>query len=143
MVPSAYVVLDALPMTPNGKVDRCALTATKTNVLALREYQTPQGEEEQKLAEIWRELLRVERVGRNDNFFELGGNSLLALRLATRIRSHYAVKLPLPKIFAQPTLAGLAGLIGEALADLKRYEAVEIGRSDVAFDQGEHEEILL
>ena len=143
MVPSAYEVLDSLPMTPSGKVDRRALAATKATVLALREYQAPQGDEEQALAEIWRELLRVEQVGRDDDFFELGGNSLLVLRLVIRIRSRYEVKLALPKIFARPTLGGVAGLIVEALADLKRYEAVEIGRSNVAFDRGEHEEMLL
>ncbi|HEU5138276.1 MAG TPA: amino acid adenylation domain-containing protein [Steroidobacteraceae bacterium] len=143
MVPSGYEVLDSLPMTPNGKVDRRALAATKTTVLALREYQAPQGDEEQALAGIWRELLRVEQVGRHDDFFELGGNSLLVLRLVMRIRSRYDVKLALPQIFARPTLAGVAGLIGEALADVKRYEAVEMGRSNVAFDRGEHEEMLL
>jgi amino acid adenylation domain-containing protein len=143
MVPSAYVVVDSLPLTPSGKLDRRALSATQASVLTLREYQAPQGEEEETLAAVWRELLRVERVGRDDNFFELGGNSLLALRLVIRIRSRYAVKLPLPQIFALPTLVGLAKFIAEALVDLKRYEAVELGRNDTAFDRDVHEEILL
>ena len=143
MVPSAYEVLDELPMTANGKVDRRALGAMKATALAFREYQAPQGDEEQALAEIWRELLRAERVGRDDDFFELGGNSLLVLRLVMRIRGRYEVKLALPQIFAQPTLTGLAALVAEARADQRRYEAVEIGRSNVAFDEGKHEEMLL
>ncbi|MCW0173595.1 amino acid adenylation domain-containing protein, partial [Burkholderia pseudomallei] len=78
MVPSAYVRLDAWPLTPNGKLDRRALPAPADDAYARAEYEAPQGAKEEALAAIWRELLHVERVSRHDNFFELGGHSLLA-----------------------------------------------------------------
>ncbi|WP_147492018.1 AMP-binding protein, partial [Burkholderia pseudomallei] len=73
MVPSAYVRLDAWPLTPNGKLDRRALPAPADDAYARAEYEAPQGAKEEALAAIWRELLHVERVSRHDNFFELGG----------------------------------------------------------------------
>src|SRR5699024_4822813 len=73
MVPAAYVRLDALPLTSSGKVDRKALPAPEGDAFVTRGYEAPVGETEQALAEVWSELLRVERVGRRDHFFELGG----------------------------------------------------------------------
>jgi len=132
-----------LPLTPGGKLDRRALPAPNMSARAVRAYEAPQGEAEEGLAEIWRGLLRIERVGRNDNFFELGGTSLSALQLVIRARSLYSVKLLLPQIFARPTLAELARCIDESLADLKRHEAVAIGRSNAVYDRDVHEEIIL
>ncbi|MBW3656663.1 MAG: amino acid adenylation domain-containing protein, partial [Gemmatimonadetes bacterium] len=86
MVPAAYVRLEALPLTPNGKVDRKALPAPEGDAYARRGYEAPVGETEGALAEIWSELLGVERVGRCDNFFALGGHSLLAVRVISRMR---------------------------------------------------------
>ncbi|WP_248764477.1 MULTISPECIES: phosphopantetheine-binding protein, partial [unclassified Pseudomonas] len=86
MVPAAYVQLDALPLTPNGKLNRKALPAPDGGALISREYEAPQGEAETVLAQLWAELLKVERVGRHDNFFELGGHSLLAVTLIERMR---------------------------------------------------------
>ncbi|WP_043820005.1 phosphopantetheine-binding protein, partial [Delftia sp. RIT313] len=85
MVPSAIVVLDALPLTANGKVDRKALPEPET--AGAQEYEAPQGELEEALARIWAEVLGVQRVGRHDSFFELGGHSLLALKLLERMRA--------------------------------------------------------
>ncbi|WP_323131081.1 phosphopantetheine-binding protein [Sinorhizobium medicae] len=82
MVPAAFVRLEALPLTPNGKLDRQALPAPDDEAYARAGYAAPQGAIETALAEIWAELLGVERVGRNDNFFELGGHSLLAVQLS-------------------------------------------------------------
>ncbi|MDF3983962.1 amino acid adenylation domain-containing protein, partial [Luteibacter sp. PPL554] len=86
MVPSAYVVLDAFPLTPNGKLNRKALPAPDMQSLLQHGYEAPQGETEWLLAQLWGELLQVSRVGRQDHFFELGGHSLLAVRLVSRIR---------------------------------------------------------
>ena len=85
MVPSAIVVLDALPLTANGKVDRKALP--EPEMVSAQQYEAPQGELEETLAQIWAEVLGVERVGRQDGFFDLGGHSLLALGLLERVRA--------------------------------------------------------
>ncbi|WP_167484024.1 amino acid adenylation domain-containing protein [Mesorhizobium tamadayense] len=84
MVPAAFVPIAALPLTPNGKLDRKALPAPGDEAYARRSYEAPQGEVETALAEIWAELLGVERIGRHDNFFELGGHSLLAVQVLSR-----------------------------------------------------------
>ncbi|PPB81010.1 non-ribosomal peptide synthetase [Mycetohabitans endofungorum] len=108
MVPSAFVRLDAFPLTPNGKLDRRALPAPDADALAHQAYEAPQGELETTLAEIWAELLGVERVGRHDSFFALGGHSLLAMRLMSRVRDVLGVELAIRTLFEAPTLAGLA-----------------------------------
>ncbi|WP_339156794.1 non-ribosomal peptide synthase/polyketide synthase, partial (plasmid) [Sinorhizobium medicae] len=115
MVPSAFVRLDALPLTVNGKLDRKALPVPDDDAYARRAYEAPQGEIETLLAGIWAELLGVERVGRHDNFFELGGHSLLAVRVLVRLTEALAVELPLAMLFAKPTLADLALSVGEVL----------------------------
>ena len=81
-----------MPLTPNGKLDRRALPAPEADAFASRGYEAPVGETEQALAEIWAELLGVERVGRDDNFFELGGHSLLAVRVVSRVRQALGVE---------------------------------------------------
>ncbi|NWE25092.1 amino acid adenylation domain-containing protein, partial [Pseudomonas gingeri] len=111
MVPSAYVRLEALPLTANGKLDRKALPAPDQGALFSREYQAPQGEVETTLARIWAELLKVEQVGRHDHFFELGGHSLLAVRLIERMRQA-GLSADVRVLFNQPTLAALAAAIG-------------------------------
>jgi len=86
MIPAAYVALERLPLTPNGKLDRKALPAPDLTALSTRDYKPPQGETETKLAEVWAEALKVDRVGRHDNFFELGGHSLLLVTVMERMR---------------------------------------------------------
>ncbi|MCF2135363.1 amino acid adenylation domain-containing protein [Mycetohabitans endofungorum] len=110
MVPAAFVRLDAWPLTPNGKLDRRALPEPDAQALAHHAYEAPQGELETTLAEIWAELLGVERVGRHDSFFALGGHSLLAVRLMNRVAA-LGVPLPLAALFAAPTLAALAAAL--------------------------------
>ena len=107
MVPAAYVRMEAMPLTPNGKLDRKALPAPEGEAYGVREYEAPRGETEQKLAGIWAEVLKVERVGRHDNFFELGGHSLLAVTLIERMRRQ-GLKVDVRALFATPTLAELA-----------------------------------
>ncbi|MDN7780341.1 non-ribosomal peptide synthetase, partial [Burkholderia orbicola] len=104
MVPSAFVTLDAFPLTPNGKLDRHALPAPDANAIATREYAAPQGEIETTIAQIWQSLLGIERVGRHDDFFGLGGHSLLAVQMVSRLRQALGVEIALRELFVQTTL---------------------------------------
>src|SRR5262249_33702397 len=110
MVPAAYVRLDQLPLTPNGKLDRKALPAPEGDAYARAGYEAPVGETEGALAEIWAQLLGVERVGRHDNFFELGGHSLLAVVAIERMRQQ-GLPVDVRALFATPTLAALAAAV--------------------------------
>ncbi|WP_458367964.1 amino acid adenylation domain-containing protein [Mycetohabitans endofungorum] len=116
MVPSAFVQLDAFPLTPNGKLDRRALPAPDAQAFAHQAYEAPQGELETTLAAIWSELLGVERISRHDSFFALGGHSLLAVRLMNRV-AMLGIVLPLATMFAAPTLAGLAATLNAHRTD--------------------------
>ncbi|MDO9346477.1 MAG: amino acid adenylation domain-containing protein, partial [Pseudomonas sp.] len=109
MVPALFVHLDALPLSPNGKLDRKALPAPGSEALTVREYEAPVGDTEMLLAQLWAELLNVERVGRQDNFFELGGHSLLAVSLIGRLRQE-GMEADVRALFEQPTLAGYAAM---------------------------------
>src|SRR6266850_2315894 len=115
MVPSAFVVLEAMPLTANGKVDRKALPAVDFTAQQTRRYEAPQGEIEEILATIWQELLHVERVGRHDNFFELGGHSLLAVQAISRLRESFRVEISLRNLFEAPTIASLREKVEAAL----------------------------
>jgi amino acid adenylation domain-containing protein len=110
MAPAAYVMLESLPLTSNGKLDRRALPAPGINAYVAREYLAPVGEIETALARIWSELLQVERVGRHDNFFALGGHSLLIVILIERMRSE-GLHADVRSFFASPTLAELAAAV--------------------------------
>ncbi|HEX8362093.1 MAG TPA: amino acid adenylation domain-containing protein, partial [Longimicrobium sp.] len=129
MVPSAFVRLEALPVTPNGKVDRRALPEPEPEAHETREYAAPVGEVERALAEIWGEMLGLERVGRNDHFFELGGHSLLAAQAVSRARRVLGAELALADLFTHPTPAALARRVagGAAEPDADRAVAVRAG----------------
>jgi amino acid adenylation domain-containing protein len=112
MVPQAFVVLEALPLLPNGKVDRRGLPEPEWDRLArAKGFEAPRTELEEELAAIWAEVLQVERVGIHDDFFELGGHSLLATRALGRIRGQLGVDLALRVLFTAPTVAEVADYI--------------------------------
>jgi len=115
MVPSAFVLLKALPLTPNGKVDRYALPAPEPTRPELEDlYVAPRSPLESQLAEIWAQLLSLEKVGIHDNFFQLGGHSLLITQLLARLRDTFKVDLSLQSLFEQPTVANVAEKIAIA-----------------------------
>ncbi len=115
MVPSAFVLLDKLPLTANGKVDRRALPApTGSRPELTQEYVAPRTGIELAIADIWTAVLGVERVGIHDNFFELGGHSLLATQVVSRLRDTLKIELPLRHIFEYPTVHALATKIDVA-----------------------------
>jgi amino acid adenylation domain-containing protein len=109
MVPSAFVVLDSLPLTPSGKVDRRALPAPDSARPGEEDsYVAPRTPIEEVLAGIWCEVLEINQVGVHDNFFELGGHSLLATQVISRMRNAFEVQIPLRSLFEHSTIAGLA-----------------------------------
>ena len=117
MLPSTFVVLDAFPMTPNGKVDRRALPApTDLAQPSAATFVSPRSGAESTVAEIWREILRVERVGADDNFFDLGGHSLLVVQLQSRLRDRFQREVSLMELFRRPTVSTLAQYFSDANA---------------------------
>jgi len=119
------MVLDAVPLNANGKVDRKALPDPE--IAAGGAYAAPVGEVESALAAIWAEVLEVERVGRSDNFFELGGHSLTLLAVQAKVQKQLAVQLPLKRYFENPTLAAMAGAVQEEVGT-----AAAAGSEDLA-----------
>lgn len=118
MVPSAFIQLKAFPRTPNGKIDRHALPAPDHVQPELaRPFVAPRTATEEQLVGIWAEVLNIKQVGIHDNFFDLGGHSLLATQLASRCRDTFHIEIPLRQFFAAPTIADLATLIAQQLAD--------------------------
>jgi acyl carrier protein len=112
MLPAAFVVLKALPLTANGKVDRQVLPPPDVARIGLGEInQPPRTSVEADLAQIWAEILGVEQVGISDDFFQLGGHSLLATQLVSRIRDRFGVQVPLRRVFETPSIEGLAQYI--------------------------------
>ncbi len=113
MAPSDWVVLDELPLTPSGKINRAALPEPDEESLAPASFAAPQTLIEELLAAIWQRVLNLERVSRDDNFFWLGGHSLLATRITSRIRDTFRIELPVRVLFESPTIAELATRIAQ------------------------------
>jgi non-ribosomal peptide synthetase component F len=111
MIPTAFVILEALPLTPNGKLDRRALLAPEIGSYASQQYYVPQGEIEEAVARIWRELLGVEHVARQDNFFDLGADSVTAMRLAVRVVERFPIKFHAYTVFRNPTFQKMVKII--------------------------------
>ncbi|WP_165777490.1 non-ribosomal peptide synthetase [Amycolatopsis antarctica] len=126
MVPTRFVVLDALPLTPNGKVDRAALPEPEAATGQAGGFVAPRNETEQILAGIWAGALEAERIGAHDDFFELGGHSILAVKVLTRIRKAFGVRLSFRNLLDTPTVAGIAELVEDAIiAQLEAEAAAE------------------
>jgi amino acid adenylation domain-containing protein len=138
MVPTAFVFVDSLPLTPSGKIDRRALPAPDQSRPHLESaFVAPGTVTEESVARIWADILKLERVGVDDNFFELGGHSLLATQVISRVRETFGIELPLRMLFEQPTVAGLAERIDAVLWAGERYRPSESDTSE------EREEIKL
>ena len=122
MVPSAFVILDKLPLKTNRKVDLQALPDPPSYFAETGNYEAPRTPVEERLCEIWAEVLRVDRVGINDNFFDLGGHSLLAGRITARARDSFGVELPMRSLFEAPTISLLAPRV-EQLKEISNQDA--------------------
>jgi len=116
MVPSRYMIIDELPITKDGKLDRLALPAPdKLRHDLDTEFVAPHTPTDKPLAEIWREVLNIEQIGIHDDFLELGGDSIMAWQIVSRIRKAFNVEIPVRDIFEQPTIAGQASCIDTVL----------------------------
>jgi amino acid adenylation domain-containing protein len=132
MVPSAFVFLDRMPLTPNRKVDRGQLPPPGQDDVATTSFTAPRTATERRMAEIWCELLGLERVGIYDDFFALGGHSLLGIGLVARLRDAFGVDLPLRQLFELHDIAGIARAIEQAPRASQRLPLVPLDRSDYA-----------
>jgi amino acid adenylation domain-containing protein len=112
MVPAVYVLLEKLPFTPNGKVDRKALPLPNARAYATRAYESPVGEMETNIARAWMEALKLERIGRHDNFFEIGGHSLLIVKVMSLLRQ-LGIRTTIAGLFNHPTIESLAAFLSQ------------------------------
>jgi aspartate racemase len=111
MVPAAFVMLDRLPITANGKVDRARLPEPEITPELSGAHVVPRDDMERELVRIWQEVLGVDPIGTRDNFFELGGHSLIALRMFVRLEQNLGIRLPIATLFQAPTVEGLAAVV--------------------------------
>src|SRR4029453_12195341 len=121
MIPTAFVRLEHLPLSVSGKVDRRALPEPKPSA-ECPEPVSPRDELERQLAEIWRDVLSLDRVGIRDSFFDLGGHSLLAMRMVARTEKALGIVLPLATLFEAPTIEDLAAVIRHGLRPARPEE---------------------
>ena len=129
MIPSTILLLESLPLTANGKVDRRALPSPDTGRPELEQtYLPPRTAMEERIAGIWKKVLPVREVGVYDNFFQLGGHSLLATQVMSRVRDAFKLQVPLRKMFELPTVAGLAEYVEQEIAVASGPEAEPLQR---------------
>ncbi|MBV1920605.1 MAG: amino acid adenylation domain-containing protein, partial [Pseudomonadales bacterium] len=137
MIPAAFVVVDHLPITPNGKVDKKALPVPSADAYQVSEYVAASNDVEQALADIWQDVLALPQVGIHDDFFDLGGHSLLVTKVSSRIKEKLSIELPLRTLFEVPTIAALAEIIGAVQWQNKPADdSVEEDCDDEEFEEG-------
>jgi acyl carrier protein len=135
MIPSVFVMLEALPLTPTKKVDRAALPSPGTARPDLdTPYVAPRTPVERELASVWAEVLGLDQVGIHDSFFDLGGHSLAAMRVASQVIKQFQFKLPLQSLFQSPTIAEMAEVITE-------HQKNQLGRKELEQIVGELESL--
>jgi acyl carrier protein len=147
MIPAAFVLLDALPLSHNGKLDRRSLPVPeKESVQRSGAYVAPRTPIEQALAEIWGEVLKLDQVGIEDDLFEIGGHSLLATQIILRIREAFQIELSLRALYAMPTIASLAiTVVSQQAAKTDRdvlarlLAEVEAMPAQASWSEGTHE----
>ncbi|HHO58773.1 MAG TPA: amino acid adenylation domain-containing protein, partial [Thiotrichales bacterium] len=131
MMPSAFVELARFPLTPNGKINRQALPKPDAhNMQADADYVEPATDTEIRLAEIWRDVLKVSKVGIHDNFFDLGGHSLLATQVVSRLRESPGVELPMSEMFGAPSIAALAPLVDQLAGNDQQTGLIPVAPRD-------------
>ena len=138
MVPVAFVTLSALPLTVNDKIDVDALPQPELLGEAMS-YEPPEGEIEVTLANLWAELLGVQRVGRNDSFFDLGGHSILAVQMIARVQEIFGVEMQLASVFQSSTLALVADAI--ASGELSKADPMEVARLSAEINEYSREKL--
>ncbi|GFE83726.1 hypothetical protein GCM10011487_57260 [Steroidobacter agaridevorans] len=126
MLPKAILIIGALPLTPNGKLDYRALPVPIAGARDSAECDPPRSALERELAEVWQELLHVERIGRQDHFFELGGDSLMTMPLMVRIAEKFGVPIHVSTILTNPILCEMAADIERLVVDSARNVAVAL-----------------
>lgn len=127
MAPSFFVVLERMPLTPSGKIDRNALPSPDPSRREVEQaFVPPTTETEKALAEIWSRVLTIDQVGVHDTFFHLGGHSLLATQVISRVRERFQIDAPLRLLFEQPTVDGLAGAIDRLRSEQIETEEMEV-----------------
>jgi amino acid adenylation domain-containing protein len=125
MMPSVFVVLEAMPQTPDGKIDRNSLPVPAAQSVEMPDgYVAPRNRTEESLARIWSETLKVGRVGIKDNFFDLGGQSLLAVSLFAKMEQEFGKKLPLATLFRSPTIEQLAAALNKRVDDSSQWSSL-------------------
>jgi surfactin family lipopeptide synthetase C len=133
MLPSAYVMLEKLPLTPNGKIDRKALPTPEGTRPDLEiSYVVPKTKVEQAIAQIWQQVLQVEKIGVHDNFFELGGHSLLMVKVHSKLREQFASDISLVEMFRYPTISALSAYFSRAGDDSDLSQEVDSRNEQVA-----------
>jgi surfactin family lipopeptide synthetase A len=139
MVPGFFVEMESIPLTPNGKIDRKSLPYITSEDIIRKTYVAPRNETEQKLAEIWQEVLEIDKVGITDNFFELGGHSLVAGKIANKISQNLNIEVSLKHIFQNDTVENLTKVIEKGVkreeiipqAQFKEYYPITPGQKSI------------